>query len=561
MKNYGKLEFDRGRWRMTDVEPHVSIRLKANFPGIPFTATGDYTFPDLENVCTDLLWFLQRYPMEMSDGDRSRMEMRRSRFEHEMSELGRIFLPEWVPPPQHGSKPPFKLWRIQEQAAEIWRRKKRLILTDPVGQGKTFSALGGIIGSEHLPAAIVAKTHLPNQWVNEYIRPHTYLSAHIIESRAPYSLPAANVYIFKYSNIAGWVDIAAKGTFRTFVADEVHELRHGESTDKGKAAKVFCDNAVMAMGMSATPIFNYGDEAFNIVNLFIPGILGTWEEFCIAWCTRIGSHWVVKDPDALGTYLRELNVMLHRPRDGRPVNKQMIEVPFDVRAEKESSDLEKVLAIKAISGVWGESGQAARELDQIVRHDTGVGKAIGVAGFVRMLLKNKRKVLLFGWHRDVYDIWRRELAEFNPVLYTGSETTKQKDAAKAAFINGATDLCILSLRSGDGVDGFQKVCHTVVYGELDWSPMVHEQAVSRVDRTGQTQPVIDAFYCVTDHGSDPTVIETHGIKRTQARGIVTPLAGVETVWKDESRVKKLAENYLKMQGIKIQPRLAVANQD
>ena len=44
-----------------------------------------------------------------------------------------------------------------------------------------------------------------------------------------------------------------------------------------------------------------------------------------------------------------------------------------------------------------------------------------------------------------------ELAEFRPVLYTGTESAKQKSDAKRAFIVGETDLFMMSLRSGAGL--------------------------------------------------------------------------------------------------------------
>ena len=70
------------------------------------------------------------------------------------------------------------------------------------------------------------------------------------------------------------------------------------------------------------------------------------------------------------------------------------------------------------------------ELDKLLRRVTGIAKARHVAAYVRILLESGAPVLLAGWHRDVYDIWRGALAEFRPVLYSGTETAKQKDRAK-----------------------------------------------------------------------------------------------------------------------------------
>jgi hypothetical protein len=162
---------------------------------------------------------------------------------------------------------------------------------------------------------------------------------------------------------------------------------------------------------------------------------------------------------------------------------------------------------------------------------------------VRVLLEAGVPVLLAGWHREVYDIWLEDLAEFRPAMYTGSETAAQKNKTKQSFINGDTDLLILSLRSGAGLDGLQRRGSTVVFGELDWSPQVHKQVIGRLRRPGQTRQV-DAIYLHSNFGSDPLMIEVLGVKASQARNIVDPLAGAEMVFSDHSRIQALAQMYL-----------------
>jgi hypothetical protein len=61
----------------------------------------------------------------------------------------------------------------------------------------------------------------------------------------------------------------------------------------------------------------------------------------------------------------------------------------------------------------------------------------------------------------------------------------------------------------------------VVFGELDWSPSVHEQATGRVFRDGQPDPVV-AYYLVSDQGSDPVLESTLGVKRMQLEGVRNP---------------------------------------
>jgi hypothetical protein len=543
VKTYGSLHYEGSRWVMSGIDPHVAIKLKAMFPAVPKWATAPFTFPDTVSIASDLEWFLHRYPMDMAEADRSRMVAGRVALTDQRNDVERIFVPEWSPPATLGFRPGRELYRYQAEAAEVIRKLGRLLLLDDVGLGKTVTALGALSDGKHLPAAIVVQPHLRTQWVKEYIAKFTTLRAHIIKGTVPYELPPADLYVFAYSNIAGWVDIAAEGKFKAVVYDEVQELRTGPDTAKGAAAKVFTANARVRIGLTATPVYNYGTEMFHVVEAIEPGALGGYWDFDREWCSHNGSKAIVKDPEALGTYLRELQLVLRRERAGGNVNTVPIEVEYDQQVEADSVDLMRILATTVVSGSFSERGQAARELDIMARMVTGLAKAKAVAAYVRLLLEAGLPVLLAGWHREVYDIWGRELGEFKPVLYTGSESPGQKDRAKEAFISGDTNLMMISLRSGAGLDGLQKRCNHVVFGELDWSPKVHEQVIGRLDRPGQ-QEQVTAIYLHANGGSDPLILSMLGLKASQAQGIVDPGKGIVPVTSDGSRIRALAERFL-----------------
>ena len=518
------------------------------FPRIPRHGVTPFVLGGGPDLDSDILWFLQRYPLTISPEDQERLEARKVLFEARRREIGAILSPDWKPTKFAGFRDGEGPWPYQAQAAEIARRLGRLLVGDEVGLGKTVTAIATFSDPEYLPAAVIVQPHLAIQW-SEKIGEFTHLRTHIVEGRKPYELPEADVYIFAYTNVAGWVDYVHATPFRTVVADEIQELRHGQKTKKGGASDVFFRQAHVRLGLTATPIYNYGDEMWNVVEYISPGDLGTWDDFRIEWCIPHGGHLKVEDPKALGTFLREKNIFLRRVENDvskqmPPVNTIIHTVDLDQEVLDAADNLARSLAITVVSGTFEESGMAAREFNNMMRHNTGVAKARHVAGFVKILLDNKVPVLLGGWHRDVYDIWLSELAAYKPVLYTGTETPKAKDAAKRAFVDGETDLLVISLRSGSGLDGLQYRTHTCVIGELDWSPQVHHQLIGRARRPGQ-QHQVDAIYLVANGGADPYMLGTLGIKSSQSHGILDPLAGATTQHSDASRIRQLAEQYLR----------------
>lgn len=545
---FGRIERIADGWRISGLPPHVSRRLKDVFPRIDRTATQPFTLRGGDQLAADLDWFMQRYPLTMADEDRGRIKDGCAAYRQARIEIASILGRDWKPSPAPRFRPGYQPYPYQSQAAEVARRMGRLLIADDVGMGKTISAIAAIADEKHLPCAVVVQSHLAKQWAREYVEEFTTLKAHIIKGRKPYVLPEADVYIFRYSNITGWTDYFETGAFKSVIFDEIQEMRHGEKTAKGRAGKILAANTELRIGLSATPIYNYGDEMFNVVDLLEPGVFGSYMDFVIEWCNRQGTHWVVTDPIALGSCLREANMMIRRDEHDAgwnmpPANVVPILVPHEEELAEQSMELAKKLAIKVVSGSWSERGQASREFDALMRLATGVAKARGVAAYTDMVVSAGKPMILAGWHRDVYEIWLRELKHHNPLLYTGTESPRLKDKHKQAFLRGESNLLILSLRSGAGLNGLQMRSHTVGIGELDWSPHVHTQIIGRLRRPGQEHQV-DCMMFHAAFGADPEMIAACGIKSSQSHGIMEmseePIA--QTV--DVNRIKVLAERFL-----------------
>ncbi|MGH6950846.1 MAG: SNF2-related protein, partial [Vitreimonas sp.] len=465
-------------------------------------------------------------------------------FDNMQAEMSRILLPTYTPPKNLGLRDGQAVRAYQGQAVELLYRSKGLLLCDDVGLGKSFVAAAASLTADALPAIFVCSTHLQRQWCDVIAR-FTRLWPHPLKKTRPYDLPRADIYVMRYTQLVGWIDYLVEMETGLIVLDEIQHVRHGTETQKGIAAKRLTDKARMRLGLSATPIFNRGPEIYEIMCYIAPQVLGKRDDFLREWVTG----GALNDGEALGTYLRESFVMLRRTKrdvgqEMPPVNRVVKYVEYDEDAVKSIEELAHQLAVTATTGSFHERGQATRELDMRVRQQTGAAKAKGVAAFVRILVEGGTPVMLGGWHREFWDIVGEELKDLNPVFYTGTESTSQKQKSVDDFLSGKTDLFFISLRSGEGLDGLQKRCSTVVIGELDWSPAVHHQLIGRCDREGQTDYPVNAIFLVVDDGSDPVLMEINGLKAADAHAILDP--GVELIpaQADESQLKKLVQRYL-----------------
>lgn len=371
----------------------------------------------------------------------------------------------------------------------------------------------------------------------------------------PYAPSMPDVIVTSYHKLRGWADTLA-GVVNYLVFDEIQQLRN-DSSAIYTAAKLIADATPLKMGNSATPINNYGAEFFPVISCLRPDLLGDREEFLREHCKMgpAGKH-LLKDPLEFGDYLRRSGTMLRRTRAevGRelpPMTKVIHEIDADESAFAKLKGDAVALAqiiLKKGEQYRGERFTASGEFDVLMRQATGIAKAPYVAEFVRMLLESGESIILFGWHRAVYNIWLEALKEFKPVLYTGSESEKQKVESLEEFTSGRSKLLIMSLRSGAGVDSLQNFCHIGVFGEFDWSYAVHKQCMGRYHRDEQQNPCT-SYFLLSNSGSDPTMAAVLGIKREQLELVIDPDSPfVEPIDLGESNVVKLARDYLERYG-------------
>jgi SNF2 family DNA or RNA helicase len=557
---YGELRLGGGDWLIT-CEPQVRARLKRVFPRVKQGAATHICLKATPENSRELRWFLGRYPMKAAESVQARLEDLAEAHIHMEASLAQLAAGRMQVPAFELAKPPREYQRYAGAQVTI---RGGLLLADDLGLGKTVTGMCPMAVPENLPAVVVYPAALPNHWPEKLAEFVPNLRVHHIRSGRPYPLvrqprqripdlwdTLPDVILVSYHKLRGWAETLGE-LVQYVVFEECQQLR-SPGTEIHNACRYLARRARLRMGLTATPIYNYGAEFYHVVDPLIPDCLGSYEEFLREWCIAApGGKARLAHAEQFGAYLRREGIMLRRTRKevGRELpalSKIAHEIESDAKVLDAISGDAVALArtiLRSNERYRGERMQAAGEFDRLVRQATGIAKAPYVAEFVRLLLESGQQVLLFGWHRDVYAIWYEKLAAYNPVMYTGSESPTQKQASKDAFVSGQSRLMLISLRAGAGIDGLQHVCSTVVFGELDWSPGVHEQCIGRIHRDGQKEPV-QAFFLISDEGSDPIVSDVLGVKREQIEGVRNPGEHlVERRDAGENQLRQLAARFL-----------------
>ncbi|MGI6174164.1 MAG: DEAD/DEAH box helicase [Christensenellales bacterium] len=551
---YGTLSYNkRAKCWVIKGEPSVTEFAKRLFPGCAGKRRGEARFTAHRRVVGDLNWLMLRYPLSVKEADVPRWEkaLADARDYAIRREAARIAPQTASPDPATFSG---ELMPFQQEGLAFLLNNRRSLLADEMGLGKTVQSLSFIAKTEGYPVLLVVPPHLMRNWASEAARflvKDGGVNIHVLRGLTPYELPKADIYIVHYLLLRGWKNALPKMEFKTVVFDEIQELRRS-GTEKYSAASLLSDSCENVIGLSGTPIYNHGGEIWNVVNILDYHFLGDWESFTREWCYGYSSAIVAK-PDLLGEFLRREGLMLRRIKADvlkqlPPKRRLVQQIDWDdaVYRELMLPVAEKLDALKDAPDA-SKRALLEEQISMQQRQATGIAKAPFVAAFVKALLDDGEKVLLFAHHHAVMDCYKAEMKSYRPAFITGRETDAEKARSVSRFMEGKTDLCCISLRSASGLNLQRATC--VVFGELDWSPAVHSQAEDRAHRIGQEDSLL-CYYLVSPKGSDLDMQEALGLKVSQFVQLMGDrvLSGDEQMLRESearAHIQKLVEKLLR----------------
>ena len=519
---YGEIIREKDRW-VIKAEPQVTLLIKSLFPLTEVSQGGIAHFPVNKRQMADLNWLMMRYPLKIKDIGKWRQDMKKAEDYYKE----RLRITQNISSEEPSIKFKGHLFEFQKIGLSFISNNKTCLLADEMGLGKTVEALS-YLSKRKFPIVIVVPPHLLYQWEEEIKRfLGEDIKVQILKGLNPKNNPIekdADIYLIHYLLLRGWKDELLKINYETIIFDEIQELRHNTS-QKYFAAREISERRDSIIGLSGTPIHNYGAEIWNVMNIIEPMCLGDWEFFTKEWCGRIGNVFV-KDPKALGNYLVQEGLMLRRRKEEvlleLPPKRRIIQ-KIDLNQEMYMNLIRKSVEISykipTLSTKQDKKRIGAMFLDAInnARRASGIAKASHVCDFVNMILEAGETCLLFAYHHSVVDIYMRLLNKHNPLCITGRETREEKRDAIKDFMEEETNLLIINLRTTAGLNLQRAKC--VVFGELDWSPAVHRQAEDRIHRIGQKDSVL-SYYLVAPTESDEQIMDVLGVKEQQFLGLM-----------------------------------------
>ncbi|MET0161366.1 MAG: DEAD/DEAH box helicase, partial [Microbacteriaceae bacterium] len=141
-----------------------------------------------------------------------------------------------------------------------------------------------------------------------------------------------------------------------------------------------------------------------------------------------------------------------------------------------------------------EESKSAGDGDNVFTMLRTIGKAKAglAADYTAQLARSAGKVVFFAKHIDVMDTAEQtfEREGLRSISIRGDQTPTQRQAAIDAFVNDPEVAVAVCSLTAAGVGLNLQVASNVVLAELSWTSAEQTQAIDRVHRIGQEQPVI-----------------------------------------------------------------------
>ena len=426
-------------------------------------------------------------------------------------------------------------YQYQQEGILYGLDKKRLIIGDEPGLGKTLQSIGIVETANAYPCLVVCPSSLKINWQREFEK-FTDKSAMILDNntKATYGyfliMGVHQVAIVNYESLKKYFvwDIKSNGktfrlkdvvfsefisVFKSIIIDESHRVKDtsAQQTIFTKGIAVGKEYVIM---LSGTPVVNRPNDL--VAQLSIMNRLkdfGGYNKFIADFCTD------PKDKNAQPAVpLTELSKKLYENcMIRREKSKVLPQLPDKTRIDlyvEISNEEEYRLAVNDLAEYLRQYTECTdrdirrkMRMEALVRFMTlrslaTIGKVKQAADFIKNHLANGKKLIVFCALHEVVDMLQKIFP--NAVTVTGRDTATSKQNSVDAFQNDPDVMLIICSIKAAGVGLTLTSSSSVAFLELPWTYADCCQCEDRAHRIGQKDNVT-CYYLLGRGTIDSTI--------------------------------------------------------
>ena len=434
--------------------------------------------------------------------------------------------PRPVPLPQGKELMPHQAQVVTATA----RGHRSFLLADEPGLGKTAQALLAAQAADAYPLLVVVPNVVKANWANEAALWTPFRPATVVHGDGDQMDGFADIVIVNYELLDRHVGLLGEMGFRGMVVDEAHFIKN-RTSNRSKHVLALSEKIrsrvarPLLMALTGTPLIN-DIEDFRAIWQFLGWIdatapLGTLQaalEDTGLTPADLGFASVAR------ACVIDMGIVRRRKADvvaDIPARRVAdLPVELDGAAGRSIRAAEAALADRLVERYQTALGArssvtlgdgvdhelvrrvAAAELkDKSSKADgenvftmvrrIGQAKAGMAADYAAQLARNVGKVVFFAKHIDVMDQAEQLFAD-RGIRYAsirGDQTPKSREKNIAAFIDDPDVSIVVCSLTAAGVGLNLQVASNLVLAELSWTHAEQTQAIDRIHRIGQAEPV------------------------------------------------------------------------
>lgn len=402
---------------------------------------------------------------------------------------------------------------------------KRCFNADDMGLGKTAQAICAVEIYKLFPCLVVTPNSVKYNWVKEWNKWVDDRKIFVIESGVKTIPTNCDVYIINYDSLASKsgkrvtpkFPILKETNWQSIIVDESQYVKNATS-NRSKALLKIVDDVEFRFLLSGTAVMNRPSELINqlVVLGQFNNLFQNWKKFVENYCdAKEGQFgYDIKGASNLDElhYLLRLNCYVRREKwqvlqDLPSRTENIVECGLSNFGEYSLAENDYIRFVND-----NMDGKESLLRAQFITRLT-ILKKLSITGklsFISEWLKTWRestdeKLVIFGVHREPLEKLSKEFC--CDCIIGGVKAKDRLDIVEKWKTNKKQFLFGNIESLGVGVDGLQECSSNCVFIELPDRPADIEQAISRVERSGQKNN-IGVYFIIADKSIDITLQQT-----------------------------------------------------
>lgn len=463
-------------------------------------------------------------------------------------------------------------YEYQQEGILFGLRKKRFLIGDEPGLGKTLQSIGVVDCAHAYPCLVICPSSLKINWQREFEK-FADVKALVLDNATratfPYLLNRGiyQVGIVNFESLRKYFvwDIKTNGAFRlkdvvfadyikmfrSVIIDESHRVKD-PSAQQTIFTKGICTGKKYIALLSGTPVVNRPEDLVAQLSIMerLADDFGGRGKFLSDYCS-FGKDQKDEQAEALADLSAKLYDKCMIRREKKSVLKELpdktrtdLYVELDPESRKvydtAAADLREYL--EKYTGCTDVEIRRKMRMEALVKFMTlrslsAKGKVRQAVDFVNTFLANGKPLILFCSYHEIVDALKKAFPK--AVSVTGRDTLVEKQAAVDSFQNGHTQLIVCSIKAA-GVGLTLTASSNVAFIEFPWTYADCCQCEDRAHRIGQKDNVT-CYYLLGRNTIDHVLYSIIHEKKSIANQI---MGASDDIPQDEMYFDELASMFM-----------------